>query len=68
MPYLLERHKVCDYDRWRGVFDAYSAGRALVGVQLPTALRTPGLCPALEDLILGYLLAVRVSNCLRGVR
>jgi hypothetical protein len=22
MPYLLERHKVRDYDRWREVFDA----------------------------------------------
>jgi len=27
MPYLLERHKLRDYDRWRGVFDADSAGR-----------------------------------------
>jgi heme-degrading monooxygenase HmoA len=31
MPYLLERHKVRDYDRWRGVFDADSAGRAAAG-------------------------------------
>jgi heme-degrading monooxygenase HmoA len=31
MPYLLERHKVRDYDRWRGVFDADSAGREAAG-------------------------------------
>jgi len=31
MPYLLERHKVRDYDRWRRVFDADSAGRAAAG-------------------------------------
>jgi heme-degrading monooxygenase HmoA len=30
-PYLLERHKVRDYDRWRGVFDADSAGREAAG-------------------------------------
>jgi len=27
MPYPLERHKLRDYDRWRGVFDADSAGQ-----------------------------------------
>ena len=31
MPYLLERHKVRDYDRWREVFDANSAGREAAG-------------------------------------
>jgi hypothetical protein len=35
MPYLLERHKVRDYDRWRGVFDADSAGRVPRGAHLP---------------------------------
>jgi heme-degrading monooxygenase HmoA len=29
MPYLLERHQVRDYDRWREVFDA--AGREAAG-------------------------------------
>lgn len=31
MPYLLERHKVRDYDRWREVFDADAAGRDAAG-------------------------------------
>jgi heme-degrading monooxygenase HmoA len=31
MPYLLERHKVRDYARWREVFDADSAGREAAG-------------------------------------
>ncbi len=31
MPYLLERHKVRDYDRWREVFDADAGGRAGAG-------------------------------------
>lgn len=31
MPYLLERHRVGDYDRWREVFDADSAGREAAG-------------------------------------
>jgi SH3-like domain-containing protein len=29
MPYLLERHEVRDYDRWREVFDA--EGRKAAG-------------------------------------
>ena len=31
MPYLLERHKVRDYDRWREVFDADAGGREAAG-------------------------------------
>ena len=31
MPYLLERHKVHDYARWRAVFDADAAGREAAG-------------------------------------
>ena len=31
MPYLLERHKVHDYVRWRAVFDADTAGREAAG-------------------------------------
>ena len=31
MPYLLERHKVRDYDRWREVLDADVAGREAAG-------------------------------------
>lgn len=31
MPYLLERHKVNDYDRWREVFDGDTAGREAAG-------------------------------------
>ena len=31
MPYLLERHKVHDYTRWRAVFDADAAGREAAG-------------------------------------
>ena len=31
MPYLLERHKVEDYDRWREVFDADADNRAASG-------------------------------------
>ena len=31
MPYLLERHKVHDYVRWRAVFDADAAGREAAG-------------------------------------
>jgi heme-degrading monooxygenase HmoA len=31
MPYLLELHKVRDYDRWREVFDADAAGREAAG-------------------------------------
>ena len=31
MPYLLERHKVRDYDRWREVFDADAGDRAGAG-------------------------------------
>jgi hypothetical protein len=46
----------------QAIYDSDPDCRALVGVQLPTALRAPGLCPALEDLILGYLLSVRVRR------
>jgi heme-degrading monooxygenase HmoA len=31
MPYLLERHKVRDYNRWRQVFDADAGGREAAG-------------------------------------
>jgi len=31
MPYLLERHKVRDYDKWRAVFDEDSDNRAASG-------------------------------------
>jgi len=31
MTYLLERHKVRDYDRWRAVFDADAADREAAG-------------------------------------
>jgi hypothetical protein len=31
MPYLLERHEVRDYDRWREVFDADAEGRKAAG-------------------------------------
>ncbi len=31
MPYLLERHKVRDYDRWRAVFDADATDREATG-------------------------------------
>ena len=31
MPYLLERHKVRDYDRWREIFDADTGRRASAG-------------------------------------
>lgn len=31
MPYLLERHEVRDYERWREVFDADAAGREAAG-------------------------------------
>ena len=31
MPYLLERHKVRDYDRWREVCDADVSGREAAG-------------------------------------
>jgi hypothetical protein len=31
MPYLLERHEVRDYDRWREVFDADAEGREAAG-------------------------------------
>jgi heme-degrading monooxygenase HmoA len=31
MPYLLELHKVRDYERWREVFDADAAGRDAAG-------------------------------------
>jgi heme-degrading monooxygenase HmoA len=31
MPYLLELHKVSDYDRWREVFAADAAGREAAG-------------------------------------
>ncbi len=31
MPYLLERHKVEDYGRWREVFDADAANREASG-------------------------------------
>ena len=31
MPYLLERHKVQDYGRWREVFDADAGGREAAG-------------------------------------
>jgi heme-degrading monooxygenase HmoA len=31
MPYLLERHQVQDYSRWREVFDADAEGRKEAG-------------------------------------
>jgi heme-degrading monooxygenase HmoA len=31
MPYLLERHKVRNYDQWREVFDADAGGREAAG-------------------------------------
>ena len=31
MPYLLERHKVEDYGRWREAFDADAGGREAAG-------------------------------------
>ncbi|MGH3147753.1 MAG: antibiotic biosynthesis monooxygenase [Rubrobacter sp.] len=31
MPYLLERHEVDDFDRWREVFDGDVAGREAAG-------------------------------------
>jgi heme-degrading monooxygenase HmoA len=31
MPYLLERHQVRDYSRWREVFDADAEGRKKAG-------------------------------------
>jgi heme-degrading monooxygenase HmoA len=31
MPYLLERHEVRKYDRWREVFDADAEGRKAAG-------------------------------------
>ena len=31
MPYLLERHKIRDYDKWRAVFDEDSDNRAASG-------------------------------------
>ena len=31
MPYLLERHKVDDYARWREIFDADAANREAAG-------------------------------------
>ena len=31
MPYLLERHKVRDYDHWKEVFDADAEGREAAG-------------------------------------
>jgi heme-degrading monooxygenase HmoA len=31
MPYLLERHKVDDYTRWREVFDADASNREAAG-------------------------------------
>ena len=31
VTYLLERHKVQDYDRWRKVFDGDAAGREAAG-------------------------------------
>jgi hypothetical protein len=31
MPYLLERHKVRDYDKWRAVFDEDTDNRAASG-------------------------------------
>jgi heme-degrading monooxygenase HmoA len=31
IPYLLERHEVRDYDRWREVFDADADGRRAAG-------------------------------------
>jgi hypothetical protein len=31
MPYLLARHKVKDYDRWKAVFDEHAAKRKELG-------------------------------------
>jgi hypothetical protein len=31
MPYLLVRHKVTDYEKWKSVFDAYSVTRQANG-------------------------------------
>jgi heme-degrading monooxygenase HmoA len=31
MPYVLERHKVQDYDKWKAVFDADTANREASG-------------------------------------
>jgi quinol monooxygenase YgiN len=31
VPYLLERHRVRDYDRWRAIFDGDSEGREEAG-------------------------------------
>jgi heme-degrading monooxygenase HmoA len=39
MPYLLERHKVHDYARWRAVFDADAAGRKTAGCRGARFLR-----------------------------
>ncbi len=33
MPYLIVRHKVADYDKWKTVFDADSARRKASGSQ-----------------------------------
>ena len=42
MPYLLERHKVEDYERWREVFDADAANREASGCRGASIFRDAG--------------------------
>jgi heme-degrading monooxygenase HmoA len=39
MPYLLERHQVRDYNRWREVFDADAAGGEAAGCRTARVFR-----------------------------
>ena len=43
MAYLLVRHKVADYDRWKAVFDADGARRASEGSRGGQVFRTIGV-------------------------
>lgn len=39
MTYMLVRHKVADYARWKKVFDAHAAARRQAGLKLEHLLR-----------------------------
>ncbi|HSR64980.1 MAG TPA: hypothetical protein VLM17_05170 [Xanthomonadaceae bacterium] len=41
MPYLLVRHGVRDYARWRALFDADAAGQRAAGMHVLHVLRDP---------------------------
>ena len=42
MRYLLLRHQVKDYDRWKSIYDAHKAARELAGLEEQHVFRDAG--------------------------